>query len=166
MIENIKLCKKCKETKPISNFLNKKNCLRPRCAACRSEDKRDARRKNVEKYRLMEKEYKIRNPERTILKNIKSRAKRSNIPFNLELSDIIIPEFCPVLGIKLSKISNKLCDNTPSVDRLIPEKGYVKGNITIISYRANTIKNNGTVEEHQKIIQYMIDNSKKDVTIL
>jgi hypothetical protein len=78
----------------------------------------------------------------------KSRASTKGIPFEIEVSDIVIPEFCPLLGIKLNTEPNK--DNrwaSPSIDRLIPEKGYIKGNILICSMRANTIKNNASVDE-------------------
>ena len=79
----------------------------------------------------------------------KSRAKKKNLAFNLELSDIVIPEFCPVFGVKLEKASGKTStrDNSPSLDRIRPEKGYVKGNVWVISNKANTMKSNATVEE-------------------
>ena len=80
----------------------------------------------------------------------KSRAKAKGIPFNIEVSDIIIPEFCPLLPfIKLN--TEPACPSSrwssPSIDRLIPSKGYIKGNILICSMRANAIKNNASVDE-------------------
>ena len=78
----------------------------------------------------------------------KSRAKAKGIPFDLEVEDIVIPEFCPLLGIKLNTEPNR--DDrwtSPSIDRLIPHKGYVKGNILICSFRANMIKTNATIDE-------------------
>ena len=78
----------------------------------------------------------------------KARAKAKGILFDLKVKDIVIPEFCPLLGIKLNTEPN--CDNrwaSPSIDRLIPSKGYIKGNILICSFRANTIKNNATIDE-------------------
>lgn len=86
---------------------------------------------------------------------LKRRAKVKLINFNLEISDIRIPKVCPVLGIELSFTNNHHNDSSPSVDRLIPALGYVKGNIQIISNRANRLKNNGTIEEHKKLIEYM-----------
>ena len=78
----------------------------------------------------------------------KSRAKAKGIPFDLEVSDIVIPEFCPLLGTRLNTEANQ--ENrwaSPSIDRLIPTKGYIKGNILICSMRANTIKNNASIDE-------------------
>lgn len=64
------------------------------------------------------------------------------------MTDLIIPDYCPLLGIKLEYTSGKTNNpNTPSLDKIDPTKGYVKGNVRIISYKANTMKNNATREE-------------------
>ena len=76
----------------------------------------------------------------------------------------VIPTECPVLGIKLNlKIPNRgdRGDNlrnydSPSLDKIIPSLGYAKGNIWVISYRANTIKNNCTFEEIQKLYEALL----------
>lgn len=96
----------------------------------------------------------------------KRRAKKYNIKFDLTPLDIpSIPEYCPVLGIKLSKntFDSKSFDSSPSLDRIIPEKGYTVGNIAIISYRANMIKSNGSWEEHMKIVDYIKKHEKMEV---
>lgn len=71
--------------------------------------------------------------------DIKKRAKKENLPFDLDPSDLAnIPDQCPVLGIPLIKTKLErlgATDNAPSVDKFIPELGYVKSNIHIISYR-------------------------------
>ena len=78
----------------------------------------------------------------------KSRAKAKGIPFDLKVEDIVIPEFCPLLGIKLNTKPDKVNRwSSPSIDRLIPTKGYIKGNILVCSMRANTIKNNASLDE-------------------
>src|SRR5215472_4532516 len=76
---------------------------------------------------------------RYFLANTKARAKSKRLPFDLTLEDLVIPEVCPVLGIKLVKRKGHFADESPSIDRIIPEKGYVKGNVQIMSYRANRI---------------------------
>lgn len=81
-----------------------------------------------------------------LLQGIRYRCKKNNLPFDLEESDIVIPDSCPVLGIKIVGGGNQT-DCSPSVDRLVPEKGYVKGNIIIISQRANRIRNDATSDE-------------------
>ena len=92
-----------------------------------------------------------------MLARAKSRAKQNNIPFNLTLEDIIIPDTCPLLGIKIESTKNKNSPNNPSLDRIIPSKGYVKGNIWIISNRANTLKNDATIQE----LELLVENLKK-----
>lgn len=91
------------------------------------------------------------------------RAKNHNIIFNIKISDVVVPEFCPVLGIKLKPTKNHLSDTSPTLDRIDPRLGYVKGNICVISNRANRIKSDGTIEEHEKIIQYIKNLTSKSV---
>ena len=71
---------------------------------------------------------------------------------NLTLQDIEIPKFCPILGIR---IKYKGGDASPSVDRITPQFGYIKGNVQVISMRANRIKNDATPDELRKVADYM-----------
>lgn len=89
----------------------------------------------------------------------KRRAKMANVPFAISKQDIIdiFPSDgkCPMLGIELQFNNHKSEDNSPSLDRIIPELGYVVGNIQLISYRANRIKNDATIEELEKILLFL-----------
>ena len=99
------------------------------------------------------------NPARSYTLAAKGRARRSGVPFNLEPEDIIFPDVCPILGIPLSLNNDgKRKDSTPSLDRVKPSKGYVKGNVKVISWRANRLKNDASLEELEKIVQYMKEN--------
>ena len=87
----------------------------------------------------------------------KKRAKLKGQEFNLEIEDIpIIPEFCPILNIKIepNKTHSPL-DSSPSLDRIDSKKGYIKGNVQIISNRANRIKSDATIEEIEKLLTFM-----------
>jgi hypothetical protein len=76
------------------------------------------------------------------------RGKKSKKDCNIDITDIEIPEYCPYLNIKLSTdIKDCYNDNYYSIDRIDSSKGYVKGNIQIISRLANTMKNNATIEQ-------------------
>src|SRR3546814_17647616 len=69
--------------------------------------------------------------ERRIHARLKSRAKKDGIPFNLDVSDIIVPPVCPILGTPLVDRTGLKAGgnyNTPSIDRKDPTLGYVKGN--------------------------------------
>lgn len=77
----------------------------------------------------------------------KKRARKKKIPFNIHPDDIVIPDFCPILGIPIAKQDGRPNSNSPSLDRIIPELGYVPGNIMVISWRANDLKKDATFEE-------------------
>lgn len=83
------------------------------------------------------------------------RSREDGTPFNIVAEDIFIPEYCPALGIKLEKGNGKIHDASATIDRLKPELGYIKGNVAVISYKANRMRNNGTAEELRKIADWM-----------
>jgi len=85
-------------------------------------------------------------PSKRLFYGVKSRARKFGIAFNLTIDDIVVPATCPVLGIPLITGSADR-DQWPSVDRIKPVLGYVKGNVRVISYRANQLKNDATAAE-------------------
>lgn len=85
----------------------------------------------------------------------KSRAKRQGIPFLITKDDLEVPEYCPVLGLKLKYGAGPICDESASLDKFIPELGYIPGNVRIISNRANMLKNNMTLFEWEAIGKYL-----------
>ena len=93
-----------------------------------------------------------------MFRNARDRARRLDLPFDIVHSDVVIPNFCPVLGIPIF-YSDKRSDNTPSLDRVVPEKGYIKGNIQVISDKANRLKQENTVETLEAILTYIRNNS-------
>lgn len=93
----------------------------------------------------------------TMYRRTRNRASRLDIPFNLELSDIIVPNECPVLGIPIFRVIKKkmgATPNSPSLDRIDSNKGYIKGNVHVISQRANMLKSNATTEEMLALARY------------
>jgi len=100
-------------------------------------------------------DYGKKHKEREMFNQVKSRAKRQGKPFRLMVSDIVIPEICPALGIPLIPGKKKLQPNSPSIDAIIPELGYIPGNIAIISMRANSIKQNATHQEIRKVADWL-----------
>ena len=82
-------------------------------------------------------------------------ANRMKIPFTIEFKDITWNNICPILGIDLDYFGERSNDNLASFDRIDPNLGYVKGNVEIISYKANRIKNNGTLSDFRKMIDYL-----------
>lgn len=72
---------------------------------------------------------------------IKYRAKKAGIPFNMRPRDIPVPDTCPVFGTQFV-FGAHLHPRSPTVDRIRPTLGYVVGNVRVISHRANAMKNN------------------------
>lgn len=85
--------------------------------------------------------------EHQILIRLKNRAKRKGLEFNLEESDIVIPKHCPVFGFELKQNEGAVKDDSISVDRIDNSKGYIKGNIQIISNLANSMKKSATIDQ-------------------
>lgn len=115
-------------------------------------------KKNPDYFNRWAKQNYRKRPIKALLRAIKTKAKKEGVPFNLTESDIVIPSHCPILGIELVPYGGSLeqrGNNHATLDRVIPSKGYVRGNVHVISFRANRLKNNATIEEIEKIIAYM-----------
>jgi hypothetical protein len=94
--------------------------------------------------------WRVSNPEKWLVSSCKQTAKNKSLPFDITAEDIVVPTHCPILGIELRMGQAGLheChDAAPSIDRIVPEKGYVRGNVVVVSFRANRIKSNTTPDE-------------------
>lgn len=108
------------------------------------------------KERVMKNSYnwRYKNPERYLLNYIKQICTKNSLDFDISVEDIKIPEYCPVLGLKLSiaQRGTGRQDNSIAIDRIDYNKGFIKNNIIVVSHRAKNIrKMNVTVKEAYKI---------------
>ena len=96
------------------------------------------------------------------LGNARARSIRDNVPFNLTLKDLvdIATDECPIFNTPfvwgasgLGKGKTRL--DTPQLDKIHPEIGYVVGNIAFISSKANKMKDNGTMQDHYDIADWI-----------
>lgn len=94
-------------------------------------------------------ESRIRNFTHAMWKAAQNRAKRKGIEFNIEESDIIIPDKCPLLEVPFEFGTKGNYSYSPSLDRIDNTLGYIKGNIQVISSKANAMKNSATLKELQ-----------------
>ncbi|NCW69656.1 MAG: hypothetical protein EBV86_14045 [Marivivens sp.] len=96
-----------------------------------------------------------------MFKNVRQRAKKTGKEFTITQEDLEWPTHCPILGVELKYGGNSTEEkhNSFSLDRIDNSKGYVKGNVRVISARANSLKSNATIEELENIIKYMKENS-------
>lgn len=82
-----------------------------------------------------------------LCKSAKDRVRNQNIKCDIINEDIILVKTCPYLNINLEYGNSVQSDKSPSLDRIIPSLGYVKGNIQVISTLSNKMKSNSSIEE-------------------
>jgi hypothetical protein len=102
-----------------------------------------------------------KNIATSLLNSCKLRAKQKGIEFNLIKSDIIIPTLCPIFKVPLICGTKSDYSYSPSVDRVDNSKGYTKENIQVISKKANTIKNNASIEELLLLAEWINEKFKQ-----
>jgi hypothetical protein len=86
----------------------------------------------------------------------KKRSEKSGVNFDIRIDDIVIPDVCPVFGFKFEVGNGKgPTDKSPSLDRIDNSKGYVKGNIQVISFKANKMKSDCNVDDVEKLLCFM-----------
>ena len=135
--ESTKICKHCGE---ISYRKNRHGNFASVCQKCSNKQCNS---------------FKTRNPKKFMVQCAKIRAKKAGVPFSITDEDFEIPEFCPVLGIKLESGTKKYHEASPSLDRIIPQLGYVPGNVVVMSFRANRIKGDASREELKIVLDWM-----------
>ena len=176
----MKKCSKCGLEKNYSEFFKDnhlKSGYRADCKECHlivqklykdnNHDKIEQKRKEHQNIPEVRKRINQRsvnwnknNIEKTLLIGAKKRAKNKKIDFDISIEDITVPVNCPILGIPIIRSDKKLSYNSPTIDRIDSSKGYIKGNIQVISHRANTLKSNASLEEVEKIYNWFKENIK------
>lgn len=133
-------CMKCGAMKPVSEFHKHKMCkggFNSVCKGCRQP--------------LSAKNYLNHTTQYKLWYRAKRRAKENGRAFDIAVEDIYVPPVCPVFLVPFE-------ENTPhsaSLDRVDSSKGYVKGNVQVLSTRANVLKNNATLSELERLVMYM-----------
>jgi hypothetical protein len=140
----MKTCTKCKQKLSLDDFppdRRGKDGKQSRCRACINE--------------FIKQHYRD-NPAEYMLRRAKTRATQKGLEFDLGLSDILpLPTHCAVFGMELTKGRGHHDESAFSLDRIDNTRGYVKGNVVVISYLANRLKNNGTAAQHRRIAEWM-----------
>lgn len=106
--------------------------------------------------------YYRKHRDRMLFSSAKQRAKRKGIEFSITLEDIVIPEFCPVFGFRLEpSTTSQRADTSASLDRIDNNKGYTKDNIIVVSWLANRLKSNATVDQLRAVADFYEAQAKK-----
>jgi hypothetical protein len=98
--------------------------------------------------------------ESKMYQRAKSRAKENNLEFSITKEDIFIPEYCPILNIPIIYHSGSSGGkiNSPALDRIDNTKGYVKGNVLVISHLANMMKSCANKEHLLSFSKWIVSN--------
>lgn len=158
----MKKCSNCKLEKPLEDFYNDKHSKDLKTYECkdcyikRRVEKRDYHKNYQRELRKTDNEkvkksrnlsYQKTEPALKLFRQAKQRSDRKLIDFNIDVSDIIIPEVCPLLNVPFIIGTNYDYEYTHSIDRIDTTRGYVKGNVWVVSKKANSMKNSGTIQE-------------------
>lgn len=169
------VCSRCKSPKRADDMCrdrSKQGGFARYCRPCQTQRSREWQKANPERARanakkhlakpetkakraLMAKMWSRKSVKSTLLTKARGRANKECLPFNLIKEDITIPDTCPALGIPISVSDGEYGAGSPTLDRIIPKNGYVKGNVAVISHRANAIKSDASLAELEAITRYV-----------
>ena len=147
-------CSVCKQVLPAEHFYVVRNRKNGKCdsngitRSCRCKD-------------CQIKDYLKLDPRKKLLYAARKRAKQNGLECTITVEDIVIPELCPALGIKLEarigagRQNREDIGGSPSLDRIDNSKGYIPGNVAVISLRANMIKTDATAAELKAVAAYI-----------
>jgi hypothetical protein len=150
----MKHCNSCNTTKTVSEFFkrNSSKCgYQSKCKSCSVKYKTEynkTKRGHLSSY----------------LSDSKQRAKEKNLPFDLDLEylESITVEICPIFKTPFDwgRDNKGQGNERPSLDRIIPELGYIKGNVAFISMWANSIKQDATEKELYAVADWIHEQRK------
>ena len=96
-------------------------------------------------------------PKVHMLQRAKARAKEKGVAFTITIEDFEIPKRCPVLGTILCVAEGAPNGCSPELDRIDVRKGYVPGNVMVISGKANRMKRDATLVELRRFARFYLD---------
>lgn len=163
-----KLCPGCNTEKPanIKYFIRSpryEDNLKPLCIVCTKREESAKNRPRMKIWYATKGKDRIKaNPKQHFYHSAKGHAKKKGFAFTITLSDMPeVPTHCPVFGFLLEFDIGSNSPRAPSLDRIDTTKGYEPGNIEFISWRANYLKRNGTLEEFEQLVSHMRKTTKK-----
>lgn len=154
-----KICRKCNLPKPASDFHKNRSIadgLNSYCKPCCriASDERHAA--NPERRaEIMRKHKSGVGWKNNIVHHARYRAKVRGVICTITADDFSIPEFCPILGMPLVYGRGNSGPDSATLDRIDPNKGYVRGNVQVISRRANMMKSDASPAELLKFAAWV-----------
>lgn len=148
------VCPRC-ESKPRPRYKSGRGSRRPYCAKCTREVSLAFSKKHRATLLANARDRRHGDPVSYLLYSARRRAEASGLSFDLCREELSLPSRCPVLGIPIAVVGSTRTPNSPSLDRIDPKRGYVRGNVKVVSWRANEVKRNSTVEELEAVARYI-----------
>ena len=147
--------KACAQNHLSERYVSTSNCVECKRNQYKGPDGRNKKSLAAKKYRESTK-----GRIQRLLDNARRRTKKNGLVFEIDSSDIHIPDYCPITGEKIHfGDDGSLNLNSPSLDRIDNSKGYIKGNVAVISLKANKYKSNMSIEEITNLYNYINVNS-------
>ena len=144
------LCRGCQLDKPAEEFPlrqdRKTPIRRPYCMSCKNniQRARHAAHRRIAPFKLK-------------ASKCAARARSMGVPCDItpEYLEEIWTGVCPALGVPIKWDADRSDEMASELDRLVPDKGYIKGNVAFISRKVNRLKNNATTTELEQLLKWM-----------
>jgi hypothetical protein len=169
----MKVCCSCKQEKPLSEYHKQDTKLgtyKKACKSCRILEAKKHYHENLEYYAVKGKQWRVKNPKQAwairAKNSARARALDKGIEFSLTREYImnLCDDKCPVFNTPFIYNGNKIQNSqSPSIDRIDITKGYIEGNVVIISMKANAIKNAYKADDIAKVAKWLkgVENGKR-----
>ena len=143
----LRMCSKCGTKKKVREFsidTTRKDGLCAWCRSCANNSGKKFRAGNIAKH---------------LLKSVRTGAKQRGLEFSITEEDLVVPEHCPIFGFKMEPGGKR--STSPSVDRIDNTKGYIPGNVVVVSVKANHVKSDCSMEELKRLVEFYESLQKK-----
>lgn len=156
-----KICILCKQEKDSYDFPKNKRAkdgLHSYCIICNRQKSLNYIRTNPEARKRRRADIR-----KMMIEAAQSRAVKKGLDIDIVYTDILVPDECPVFKQPIRKSKGKANEFSPSLDRIDNSKGYIKGNIQVISNKANAMKGNSTIPELIQFAKWVLKEYDSDV---
>lgn len=141
-----KTCKGCNEHKSSEEFYSNRKGIHALCKPC-----------YIKRNSEYQSRYRAKNRFAIRMRSCRARAKEKGLPFDLttEYLEEIWTGVCPAFGVSLDIKAKKDEQDHAQLDKIIPDLGYVRGNVVWLSQRANRIKDDASVEDLERLLEWL-----------
>ena len=114
------------------------------------------------RYAELQREWRTAHPRENLIILARARAKERGLPCTITVEELDWPTHCPIFSMELDYTTTPVGqrqhakrDAFPTLDRKIPELGYVPGNVFVLSFKANRLKQDSTIDQLEALLAYM-----------